>query len=497
MPYKHGLRDQVYLLPPAVDDWVAADHPVRFVWAFVEELDLTELGIETHPTVLGASAYPPRELLACWLYGFMDGRRSSRALECACRETLPYLWLMGLLRPDHVTLWRFYRANREAMRSLFKQTVRVAVEVGLVDFALQAIDGSKVPVASAYSLQKKSTLEKLLAKLDAEIAKMEASEAQEVSDPPYDGDGRRLAKKEEQRQRVRRALASIAAEEATEGERDKTDTPEEGEGSASTEKDKEPVACSTDPEASLMKTRHGWKIGYNAQIVVDSKKQIIIVADVTDENYDQHQLIPLLKEEQETLGCYGQVTLADNGYFSRDNVAYAQERTDLYVPDKSYESALTKETAPYHHSKFTYDAERDLYICPEGQELPFVRLSKGNNGCVRRQYQCRTCQGCAQREACTRSRVGRTITRTEQDDMMQAYRQKTMTKEAKDLIKRRPPLVEAVFGILKERHGGRRFLRRGLENVKSEWYLLCSALNLRKMCQAWQDQCMAPGSLGA
>ena len=93
---------------------------------------------------LGAPAYHPRALLCVWLYGFMTGVRSCRKLEAACRDQIPYLWLTGWQHPDHNTLWRFYKEHRQAMRRLFKRTVRAAVAMQLVDLAVQAVDGTKV-----------------------------------------------------------------------------------------------------------------------------------------------------------------------------------------------------------------------------------------------------------------------------------------------------------------------------------------------------------------
>ena len=79
-----------------------------------------------------------------WLYGFMTGVRLCRKLEVACRDQIPYLWLTGWQRPDHNTLWRFYKSHRQSMRKLLKRTVQAAVRVDLADLALQAVNGTKV-----------------------------------------------------------------------------------------------------------------------------------------------------------------------------------------------------------------------------------------------------------------------------------------------------------------------------------------------------------------
>ena len=118
MPLRAISRDQNWLLPASTDDWIGADHPARFVAAFVDALDraaLRDLSVVAEGAAIGAPAYPPRLLLSVWLYGFLRGVRSSRKLEVACQENLPFLWLTGGSQPDHNTLWRFYQAHRQAM----------------------------------------------------------------------------------------------------------------------------------------------------------------------------------------------------------------------------------------------------------------------------------------------------------------------------------------------------------------------------------------------
>jgi len=152
MPLRPLNRDQAWLLPPTLGELIPDDHPARFVAEFVDELDREawiELGIGTDGELLGAPAYHPRALLSVRLYGFMTGTRSSRKLEAACRDQVPYLWLTGWQRPDHNTLWRFYQAHRQAMRRLLKFTVATAMELKLIDLALQAVDGTKIPAKAA------------------------------------------------------------------------------------------------------------------------------------------------------------------------------------------------------------------------------------------------------------------------------------------------------------------------------------------------------------
>jgi len=130
------------LLPPTLGELISEDHPARFVAAFVDSLDRAawvELGIGPDGDSLGAPAYHPRALLSVWIHGFMTGIRSCRKLEAACRDQVPYLWLTAWQHPDHNTLWRFYQAHRQVMWQLLKYTVATAIEMNLIDMAVQAV----------------------------------------------------------------------------------------------------------------------------------------------------------------------------------------------------------------------------------------------------------------------------------------------------------------------------------------------------------------------
>jgi transposase len=152
MPLRSFNRQQAWLLPPTLGELIPSDHPARFIAEFVDSLDRemwTQLEVSLEGEVLGSPAYHPRALLSVWLYGFMTGVRSSRKLEAACRDQVPYLWLTGWQHPDHNTLGRFYQSHRQAMRKLLKYTVATAVDLKLIDLAVQAVDGTKISANAA------------------------------------------------------------------------------------------------------------------------------------------------------------------------------------------------------------------------------------------------------------------------------------------------------------------------------------------------------------
>ena len=187
MTWRRMDREQAWLLPPSLDDLLPDDHPARFVAGFVDGLTKEEwaaFGVNVDGQALGAPAYHPRALLSIWLYGFMTGIRSSRKLEAGCHDQIPYLWLSGWQHPDHNTLWRFYQAHRTKLRGLLRQTVRTAIRLELIDWAVQAVDGTKMEAnASPAQTYDRRGLERLLERTNQAIADLEAQN-EGGDDPP-------------------------------------------------------------------------------------------------------------------------------------------------------------------------------------------------------------------------------------------------------------------------------------------------------------------------
>src|SRR3954465_11285165 len=141
--------DQELMFPPTMEEWVGREHPARFMREFVAMLDLRALGLDTLERAEGGVAYDPRLLVGAWLLGYMRRIRSTRGLETACREEMGFVWLTGNHRPDHHALWRFSHTPRKAVQELYRQTVKVAIEMNLVGLAVQALDGTKIAAAAS------------------------------------------------------------------------------------------------------------------------------------------------------------------------------------------------------------------------------------------------------------------------------------------------------------------------------------------------------------
>ena len=354
MPLRPLSRDQAWILPPSLDELVPQDHAARFVAEFVDALgpeDWARLGVRIDGAARGGPAYHPRLLLSVWLHGFMSGVRSSRKLEAACREQLAYMWLTGQQFPDHNTLWRFYARHREAMRALLERTVRTAVAMGLVNLAVQAVDGTKVGAnASLYRTRNAEELGRLLERLEFSIADLEArneaGEGEASAALPQELAGRR-----ELRERVREALTELG--EQPSGRRINL----------------------TDRGARLMKTPRGIIPGYNAQAMVSGAEtdgegggMLITAASVVDAPDDHGQLLPMLEQARAMTGAVAGLTLADAGYHSGYALEDCERLEQRVVMPESRERVLRR---PYGKQHFRYESDHDRYICPEGQPLPF------------------------------------------------------------------------------------------------------------------------------
>lgn len=469
MPLRPLSRCEAWLLPPSLDELLPQDHPVRFVAAFVDVLsrvEWEELGIDIEGGVMGAPEYHPRGLLSVWLYGFMTRTRSSRKLEGACRDQIPYLWLTGWQHPDHNTLWRFYRDHRSSMRALLKRTVQTAVKMDLVDLAVQAVDGTKVAANAA----KKRTydarqLQTLLERTEKTIEELERENEAGDDLPPV-----HLPEKLAEAQLLREQVKAAMKELVNEGKK---------------------RVNLTDGDAELMKGSQGMVVGYNAQATVSPVKisdeqagLMITAADVSTCASDAGNLVPMLEQAEDNSGQRAEVSLADASYHSGPNLEACALREQVVVMPETRQRLLGE---PYHKDRFEYDKHTDSYTCPQGQVLRFQRMKNTKGTPVRQYWASRpVCRQCLAFGICTRNKThGRLIEIGPYETLLRQHRAWMATEEAKAAYRRRKELPEPTFGILKEQMGLRRFLLRGQLNVKAEWVILATAFNLRTLWRCW------------
>lgn len=448
-------RDQMYLMPVSMRDWLPEDHLAWFILDVVEEFDLTSFYQRYRADGWGRAAYEPGMMVSLLLYAYSLGIRSSRQIERACESDVAFRVIAGNQKPDYSTICRFRKEFEAELGELFTEVLRLCVEAGLVKVGVLALDGTKVKGNTSLSANR--TYEYLEKEVKQMLREAEAKDAEE--DALYGRDRRgdelpeKLAHRESRLARLKEAKAQLegqAQEKAAVG-REKIEA-RKGEEKAigrkkRGRKPKDPdeapdwraKANLTDLESRIMKTPNGYIQGYNAQAVVTTD-QIIVAAEVTQQQNDAGQLDPMVEKASEELRGAGvkqkvRVMLADAGYYSEENVLKAD---------------------------------------PEGPEL-LLATSRD-----RKQRQ-------AMKEASApRGRIPNKAT------VKERMERKLLTKRGKALYKLRSKTVEPVFGQIKGARYCDRFMRRGLTPAIGEWRLICATHNLLKLWRSGKA-CLSSG----
>lgn len=461
MNHRTGLaRNQTLLFPESLEDYVSADNPVRFLDAFVQKLDLHALGFsKAQVAETGRPPYDPADLLKLYLYGYLHRIRSSRRLEQETHRNVELIWLLGHLHPDFKTIADFRKDNLKGLKAVCRQFTLLCQKLELFGGELIAVDGTKMRAVNARDQNfNESKLEELIARADARLAEylaqLDQSDQSEggQSQPSRAELEQKIAALEEKRDWQKELLAQIQTGE-------------------------EKQVSVTDPDSRRMPGQGGSVVGYNAQSVVDAKHKLIVAADVTNEVTDVRQLGSMAIQAKENLSIEKGEVLADAGYYNNAEVASCVERgLTPYVP-KADTSANTAQGL-FGKSRFRFDALRDVYVCPGNQELTY-RFSTYELGRSLRYYRASGCKQCALKTQCTRNKANRTITREEDEHLMEQMAERM--RQAPEKIKQRKALVEHPFGTIKRALGYDHFLLKGLAKVRTEWSLITLAYNLKRV----------------
>lgn len=482
MPQRPYHPEQPWLLPVDPAEWLADDHPVRFIPVFIGALradDWGQLGI-TPAAAVGAPRFAPELLLQVWTAGFMLGIRSVRDLERACRDLVPMRWLTGGQVPDHSTLWRFYDGHRAGMQGLLTRTVTTAVQVGLLEWAVQAVDGTKVLADAARERSLScAQLEALRRQTEAAIAELEATNAGGMD--PLPGLPAPLQQPQTLRTQIEAALQVARADDAPQR------------------------VNLTDPDAREMHTRQGVRLAYNAQAVVVAldetvagrRGRFVVATAVTTVGTDSHLLPQMVDRAATMTGQTAAVTVADAGYYSGTALQACAEADQVVVvpPIRS----PTRKTGRYAQEGFAYNPDQDTYICPEGQTLTRRGTSRAKRSQGHPIYRPdpTVCRACPALGVCTTNhRHGRMLTVSPQAAVLAAHADWMQQPQAQAVSRQRKGLIEGVFGTIKERLGGRRSTVRGLAKVETEWAMRAMAFNLRTLARWAVEHPGMTGQLG-
>ncbi len=466
--------EQTLMFPPSVEDWVGEDHPARFIRDFVDSLDLPALGFQIRQAETGRPNYGSDLLLKVWLYGYVNAIRSTRKLERASREHMGLIWLTGMNAPDHNSLWRFWRDNKEALKDVFKQTVLVALRAELIGLVINALDGTKIAVRSSrQGAMGKKDLEKLLKKLDGSIKEV----IDEVERSEKGETGQYRLPKSIRDSSKRKEIINVALAELAETGKKRVNPQE--------------------PEARFMKSQRTVDLAYNAQVVADKTNGVIVACDVIKEGNDNAQLVPMLDRVNQNIGSVADENVADAGYYCGSQIGLADERGYEVLtnpPGSEVGFKRSPQANAYHSSWFTYDEANDCCICPHGGKLTYLQMRvKGRNKNKSRRYQCEDYKQCPYRHECCPGKHGRVVGVDVNYKAINRQRSKRRDPEKINVLKMRKAIVEPVFAWIKHHMGFNRWTVFGLESAKIQWSLVCAAINLKKIYKHWRTQplCLA------
>jgi transposase len=437
-------RDAPMLMSPSLQDWLPPKHLARFVVEAVEQMDLR--AIEESYAGRGERAYRPKMLVALLIYGYATGVFSSRKIERACLEIIPFRYIAANTSPDHDTIADFRKRVLPDLPSIFLQVLLIAKELGLLSVGQISLDGSKIKAnASKHHAYSYKHAGKVKAKLRREVARLMKLAEKADNEPVPDLDiPAEIARRESLIARIDKARATIEAREAerhaaakalhaerlAQRREQQRRTGKKPKGT----RPKAPKLCVeptaqvnlTDEESRIMPTADGFIQGYNAQAAVTMGSQLVVSTGVAQATNDKQQFVPVLEQLQTLPATLGAVTAiaADAGYYSEANVqACADAGITPYL-------AIRREA---HH---TWLAAQLRKADPE----PAAHATA-----------------------------------------VEQMAHRLQTKDGRDLYAKRKSTVETVFGIVKSAMRFRTFLLRGLEKVSGEWTLVCTAYNFKHL----------------
>ena len=459
MPIKSGDRYQI-MLPSSVEAYVGQDDVVRIYDAFVEHLDLKELGLKLTIQPMGAPRYNPKILLKLLLYSYSYGIFSSRKIERACHHNLAFVWLTGNLQPDHKTIANFRRENLTALKNILKQCAQFCIKCELIDGNVLFVDGTKVranaSIKNTYTVARaEQSLDKINQRIEELLSACEQVDRQESNDHSHI----KLHKSLDNAQALKAKVENVLKELKDNHLKSKN---------------------TTDGDCANMRSVQGTHAAYNVQHVSDNKHGLIDASDVVDDSNDSRQFAHQIQHAQEIIGKPCQYACADAGYANTQEQMNVQT-SDTTVVVPSQQQALHRRAEPtaFSRDKFQYDATSDSYRCPEGHSLIFRGINRRKKAKVYRIADAKICQSCCYFGQCTSSSNGRKFTHLINHQNQRQFERQYI--KHKDIYDRRKEVIEHPFGYLKRALGVQSFSLRGLPAVRAEAGLLASCFNIRRL----------------
>lgn len=452
-----------------LEEQIDPTNAVRLVDAIVERVfqdDIGKYAIKGKSRT-GRPAYHPKDMLKLYVYGYMNRIASSRRLETECQRNIELKWLINDVCPDFKTIADFRSANSDAIKELTLRVRFMLANRGLITGELMALDGTKIKANAGARELSYEEISKSILDLESKIEEyLRLLQHNDLSDELDELDVsvldsvEQIAAKISELQDKQRELQFLQ-KHASESSRKKVNP--------------------TDPDSRMLKGRKESIPGYNVQIIVDSLHKLIAAALVRQSTNDRQEMLPALENLKDTMDIEPAILLADNGY---ENVVVQQKleaegKIEVLVNIK--EEKVSDDA--FGKWSFKYDEEKDVYHCPMGEVMKRrggIQRRKGRMAVV---YQCKNqvCATCPNKDKCTKSKTGRTITRYTDEKWVEEYRRKIQSPRNAALLKRRKAIVEHVFGVLKCWMGKIPLLLRGKKKVQTEINLYSTAYNLKRL----------------
>jgi transposase len=453
-------RDQLALIPTTLNEAVSADHPVRVIDAFVDSLDLKEMGFSgVVAEEMGRPSYAPGDLLKLYIYGYVNRVRSSRGLEREAGRNVELMWLVHGLTPAFKTIADFRKDQPKAIVEVCRNFIRFCRDLSLVGGTLIAIDGTKIEAVASRKqvITPKNVAEKMAAldgKIAAHLAAMDQADREEQTDGVAAIDQAAVAEAlrvlREKRAKAQQHAELLAAQELSQ-------------------------LVLTEPDAKLMRTaRHGHQVAYNAQTVVDADNKLIVAFDLVNDGNDQCQLHPMAMQGKQALEVEQVTVVTDAGYSNGEHGQRCEDDGITAIVPR-HKTVNPEGKQYFSRDEFSYDACSDTWQCPADKTLTCREVSHTEQ---KKKYWTTACGGCALKPKCTQA-TKRLVVRHFYEDAREAMHQRAVRDPA--WMQRRREIVEHPYGTIKWLMGYPRFLVKGLEKAKAELALEIMSYNLKRV----------------
>jgi transposase len=491
--YKQADTTQTLMVPVRLADQLIPGTFEHALNKIVEErIDLSELGEQWFANdERGAPAFHPASLLKIVLLGYSKGLYSSRRIATACRVNTQFMAISGDSHPHFTTIAWFVRSLQEEVRSIFCRILLICSELDLIGGEVFAVDGCKI--RSNASKEWSGTFEELGRKREKILQRLKVMMDSHAREDRREGRRAEAQKSFAARvARQKRAIERIDAFLAT-------NDPKPG-------KDRKELQSNvTDNESAKLHSSHGMIQGYNGLAMVDAKRQIIVAAEPVGSVHEGEHLAEVLDQAEANAASAGMgekalegtTLLVDTGYYSEGNIKLCDgRRMDAYIPDPQFRSRdprfprtnrRREHKGLYGQDRFRLDAQRKVYVCPNGKELKLNAKGCRVGGFEGRRYEARKldCQECPVRAQCLKKGARRRklyiVERRVGRDWLGEMRKKIDSDRGRARYARRMEIVEPVFGNITVAKRLDRFTLRGQGKVRVQWQLYAMVNNIEKI----------------